>query len=64
MGRTKGATNKKLTIEPLCTNMTSSERIALLANLIVDKICDDHNSGYKLLHRIDGQRNESTTKTI
>lgn len=64
MGRTKGATNKKPAIEPLCTSMASSERIALIANLIVDKICDDHNNGYKLLHKIDGQRDESTTTTI
>lgn len=55
MGRRKGSKNKKPTIDPLHTVMTSEERLEFIASLIVDRIEEDQESGRKLLEKIGGQ---------
>ncbi|AKM79878.1 TPA: hypothetical protein DDX46_00945 [Candidatus Saccharibacteria bacterium] len=55
MGRRKGSKNKKPTIDPLHTVMTSEERLDFLARLIVEHIEEDQTSGRKLLERIGVQ---------
>lgn len=55
MGRTKGSKNKKPTIDPLHTAMTSEERLDFLANLIVERIEEDQVSGRELLEKIGAQ---------
>ena len=55
MGRRKGSKNKKPTIDPLHTVMTSEERLDFLARLIVEHIEEDQKSGRKLLERIGVQ---------
>ncbi|OYW85786.1 hypothetical protein B7Z17_01670, partial [Candidatus Saccharibacteria bacterium 32-49-10] len=56
-GRRIGSKNKKPTIDPLYTVMTSEERLEFLANLIVERIETDQMSGYELLDKI-GVRDE------
>lgn len=41
MGRRKGSKNKKPAIDPLHTAMNSEERLAFIANLIVEGIEND-----------------------
>lgn len=48
MGRTTGAINKNIAINPLLSKMTVEERIALLANLIVKKIIEDEGKTIKI----------------
>ena len=55
MGRRKGSKNKKPTIDPLHTVMTTEERLDFLARLIVERIKEDQTSGRKLLERIGVQ---------
>ena len=55
MGRRKGSKNKKPTIDPLHTVMTSEERLDFLARLIVERIEEDQTSSRKLLERIGVQ---------
>ena len=55
MGRRKGSKNKKPTIDPLHTVMTTEERLDFLARLIVERIEEDQTSGRKLLERIGAQ---------
>ena len=55
MGRRKGSKNKKPTIDPLHTVMTTEERLDFLARLIVEHIEEDQTSGRKLLERIGVQ---------
>ena len=55
MGRRKGSKNKKPTIDPLHTVMTTEERLDFLARLIVEHIEADQTSGRKLLERIGVQ---------
>ena len=55
MGRTKGSKNKKPTIDPLHTAMTTEERLEFIARLIVERIEEDYTDGRKLLGRIGGQ---------
>ena len=55
MGRTKGSKNKKPTIDPLHTVMTTEERLDFLARLIVERIEEYQTSGRKLLERIGVQ---------
>lgn len=57
MGRTKGAKNKKPTIDPLHTVMTPEERLEFLARLIVERIEEDQTGGRRLLETI-GARGE------
>ena len=55
MGRRKGSKNKKPTIYPLHTVMTTEERLDFLARLMVERIEEDQTSGRKLLERIGVQ---------
>ena len=55
MGRRKGSKNKKPTIDPLHTVMTSEERLEFIASLIVDRIEEDQEGGRRLLEKIGGQ---------
>ena len=55
MGRRKGSKNKKPTIDPLHTVMTTEERLDFLARLIVERIEEDQTSSSKLLERIGVQ---------
>ena len=55
MGRRKGSKNKKPTIDPLHTVMTTEERLDFLARLIVERIEEDQTSSRKLLERIGVQ---------
>ena len=52
MGRRKGSKNKKPTIDPLHTAMTSEERLEFIARLIVERIETDQANGRKLLAEI------------
>jgi len=54
MGRRKGSKNKKPTVDPLHTIMTSEERLEFIASLIVDRIENDQEGGRKLLEKIRG----------
>jgi len=55
MARTKGSTNKNSSALPQYANLPTKERIAVLANLIVDRILEDQHRGNKLLEKIKGQ---------
>lgn len=55
MSRRKGSKNKKSTIDPLHTVMTTEERLEFLASLIVDRIEEDQASGCELLGQIGVQ---------
>lgn len=55
MGRRKGSKNKKPTIDPLHTAMTSEERLEFLASLIIERIEEDQSSGHTLLKKIGAQ---------
>ena len=61
MGRAKGSKNKKPTIDPLHTAMTTEERLEFIARLIVERIEEDHTDGRKLLGRIGGQDEQVLT---
>ena len=52
MGRTKGARNKTKSGEIEYSQLPTSERISLLANLMVERILIDQQSGSKLLKRV------------
>lgn len=52
MGRSKGCKNKNTKIRPIASNLSSSERILLLANIIIDKILTDQKNGQILLKKI------------
>ena len=55
MGRRKGSKNKKPTIDPLHTVMTTEERLEFIARLIVERIEKDQVDGRTLLEQIRGQ---------
>ena len=55
MGRRKGSKNKKPTIDPLHTAMTTEERLEFLASLIVERIEEDQTNGRRLLENIGVQ---------
>lgn len=61
MARTKGAKNKKPTIDPLHTTMTVEERLEFIASLIVERIEEDQKSGLELLIKIGGQDERAST---
>ena len=61
MGRAKGSKNKKPTIDPLHTAMTTEERLEFIARLIVERIEEDYTDGRKLLGRIGGQDEQALT---
>jgi hypothetical protein len=55
MARLKGSKNKNSSALPEYSLLTSEQRIEVLANLIVDRILEDQNSGEKLLSKIVGK---------
>ena len=55
MARLKGSKNKNSSALPEYSLLTSEQRIVVLANLIVDRILEDQNSGEKLLSEIGGK---------
>jgi hypothetical protein len=55
MARLKGSKNKNSSALPEYSLLTSEQRIVVLANLIVDRILEDQNSGEKLLSKIVGK---------
>ena len=54
MARTTGSTNKNPPAVPDTVLLTTEERIEFLANLIVDRMLEDHANGQKLLKSIGG----------
>ena len=52
MARLKGSKNKNSAAVPMYTALPTEERIILLANLIVDQICEDQANGAALLKTI------------
>jgi hypothetical protein len=56
MGRTKGAKNKLKEYLPYYSKMPSSERIKLIAKIIVERAEADQQSGAMLLKKIDGSK--------
>lgn len=57
MARTKGSKNKKVSKGRIKTStLSSSERIHLLTNLIIDRIIYDQNHGTPLLNKIRKER--------
>lgn len=59
MARTNGAKNKKEYRLPHYASLPTKERITFLANLIVDHIEADQQSGKKLLSKLERLRHES-----
>ena len=55
MARLKGSKNKNSSALPEYSLLTSEQKIEVLANLIVDRILEDQNSGEKLLSKIVGK---------
>jgi hypothetical protein len=55
MARTKGSKNKNSADIPAYCSMPTEERIVVLANLIVDRIVEDQNSGGTLLLQLAEQ---------
>lgn len=54
MARPKGSKNKNSSALPPYTDISTEERIAVLANLIVDRILEDQHNDNKLLKQIVG----------
>lgn len=52
MGRHKGIKNRSTLERPVTSNLSSDERIKVIANLIVRKMIDDQKNGYALLKHI------------
>lgn len=55
MARPKGTKNKVSVTLPEVCNLSSSERIELLANLMIDRILDDQSHGQKLYRNLKRQ---------
>jgi len=58
MARLKGSKNKKSSseIRPITSNLSSSERIRFIANIIVDRIIEDQNKD-RILFNGSGSKN-------
>lgn len=52
MGRLKGSRNKSNTIRPQTSALSTEDRLRIFANLVIDKIIEDQNSGKMLFRRI------------
>jgi hypothetical protein len=52
MARLKGSTNKHISSQPVTIALSTEGRLEFLANIIVDRIIDDQNSGQALLKSI------------
>jgi hypothetical protein len=63
MGRTKGSKNKNSGEVPVYSTLPVEERLFVLANLIVDRIVEDHANGKELLKQIGGNHEAGTSKT-
>jgi hypothetical protein len=62
MGRHKGSTNKNSAETPAYMTLPASERIAVLANLIVDRIVEDQRNGGSLFKQmLEGGNDRSRT---
>ncbi len=57
MARTKGAKNKQTAQLPEFCSLDPTERLQLLANLMVDRILEDQANNKKLLRKIKRQTN-------
>ena len=54
MSRPKGSSNKETASEPDSISYTTEQRLEFIANLIVDSIAEDEESGQPLFHKIGG----------
>jgi hypothetical protein len=61
MARPKGSKNKKST-QPYTNDMSTSERIELLANIIIDTIIEDQINGSPLLKNIKAEQAPSNSR--
>lgn len=52
MGRLKGSKNKSPSTTLIASTLSPSERIQFLANLIIDRMIEDQNTGKLLLNKI------------
>ncbi len=57
MARTKGSKNKNSAEMPMYTSLPTEEKLFVLANLIVDRIVEDQQTGGKLLRQLVEQGN-------
>lgn len=57
MARTKGSKNKNSAEMPMYTSLPTEEKLFVLANLIVDRIVEDQQTGDKLLRQLVEQGN-------
>ncbi len=53
MGRIKGARNKNTIKRPQTSALSTTERIQLLANLVIERILEDQKNGNVLLRKIN-----------
>ena len=60
MARLKGSTNKKISSQPATVALSIEGRLEFLANIIVDRIMEDQNSGQKLFKSIGGNHDSGT----
>jgi hypothetical protein len=58
MARTKGSRNKNSAEIPVYTAMPTSERLFVLANLIVDRVFEDQRNGGSLLNLLSEVQGE------
>ena len=54
MGRTKGSTNRERPV-PWPMNLSTKDRLELLASIVVDKIIEDQKNGGPLLKKIEAE---------
>ena len=52
MGRLKGSLNKNSNTRLTTSSLSSSERIRLVANIIIDRILEDQRNGQELFKKI------------
>ncbi len=52
MARTKGSKNKNSAEVPMYTSLPTEEKLFVLANLIIDRIIEDQQTGGKLLRQV------------
>lgn len=63
MARPKGSKNRNTSALTQYADLSTDERLQLLANLIVDKIVDDQNNGKVIQKRIEATRAIGTLAT-
>lgn len=63
MARTKGSKNKNTAEMPMYTAMPTEERLFVLANLIIDRIVEDQQTGGDLLRQLVKQGNVQLLNT-